>query len=358
MKKRHIVRALALLLGMAMLLAYPAAAVDLNASCTVTVEANSTEYADDLEKADVVIDLYRVADAAPVGENGYELLPTGVFSDLVITDAQDSDEWQVLTQEAAELALALGSPTVSDAPLGEPITLTNGGTPLSTGLYLMIARGRGVDDYSTTVLNDREESTLVTVAMSDDYEYLFAPQLLAIPAEVQESAPEEAPVPEGGESGQPVTDGTPDIIWVYDVDVALKLDRLPLYSDIEVFKTLTTYEAAEPATFVFDVQATLDGTMIYSNVASLTFTAPGTKSVLLQRIPVGAMVTVREVYSGAHYSLQSAATQTATIVAGTTARVDFVNEYNGSATGGHGITNNFTYDGYTWVWVQKTGNDQ
>ena len=41
--------------------------------------------------------------------------------------------------------------------------------------------------------------------------------------------------------------------------------------------------------------------VVYSNVESITFTAAGQESVILDRIPAGAQVTVTEVYSGSSY---------------------------------------------------------
>lgn len=361
MRKQHIWRALALLLVTAWLLTATAAAVDLDASCTVTVEAGSSEFAEDLASANVVIDLYRVADAEASGADGYTLVPTEPYAGLALGSDRESVDWEALAQEAASIALDRGeAKAVTGAPLGEPISRTDTGAALTAGLYLLVARGADIEDYTATVTNDAGADALVTIALSEDYEYRFLPRLLAMPALEQESesdAPAEEPVPEDETAGDPVADGEPSIVWVYDLDVSLKLDRQPLYGAVEIVKTLRTYAAGEAATFVFDVEASLNGTVLYSNVASLTFTAPGSKTVLLDRVPVGAVVTVREVYSGAHYDLQTAASQTAAVEAGQTARVEFINDYNAGAAGGHGITNNFTFDGETWVWVQLTGND-
>ena len=50
-------------------------------------------------------------------------------------------------------------------------------------------------------------------------------------------------------------------------------------------------------------------------VVSLVFDGPGTKSVLVEDIPAGTVVTVTEVYSGASYELTTEASQTTTIIA-------------------------------------------
>ena len=130
------------------------------------------------------------------------------------------------------------------------------------------------------------------------------------------------------------------------------------YGELEITKTLSRYESSEAATFVFQVEATKDGEVVYTNVAALTFTGAGTKSVRLKHIPVGANVTVKEVYTGAAYELTSAATQSTVILSpddpAAPAGVSFTNDYDGSGKSGHGIVNEFQSvtsgeDEYQWI---------
>ena len=130
--------------------------------------------------------------------------------------------------------------------------------------------------------------------------------------------------------------------------------------NLEITKILSNFESSEPATFVFDITASAgknsegQDIVVYTNVASLTFTGPDTKSVLLTGIPVGATVTVTEVYSGARY-VAEVTEQTAVIQPAdsqTPASVSFTNSYDNTGPGGHGILNSFTAvqsgDGYDW----------
>ncbi len=134
--------------------------------------------------------------------------------------------------------------------------------------------------------------------------------------------------------------------------------------NLKIIKTLEKFESSEPATFVFDIKAVAgqddegNEIVVYTNVVSMTFTEPDTQSTLVTGIPIGATVTVEEVYSGARYT-GTVVKDTATILAPDegTAEVEFSNTYDGTGTGGHGILNSFTAqqgeDGYSWGGWEK-----
>ena len=353
--KHHDRIALALLLGMCMALSLclPAGAVDLAEPCSVRVEV-SEEIWEDLQTANVVVDLYQIASAVPAGEDGftYSVLPP--FAEPEPGTEMDSSAWQAFAQDAAEIALAEGAPVVTGAEIGVDITVTDSGTALGPGLYLLIARGADLADYSMTATMEDGEELLVTMAYTEDYEYFFAPEIVNVPVSRTEDGEETEE-----ESGvwPPRIEGAGVRVWVYNLKVALKMARVARYGSIEIKKSLLTYETSEPATFVFDVKAELDGAVVYSNVTAMTFTSAGELSVLVDRIPVGAEVTVREVYSGTHYYTVSGATATAVVSASEIVGVSFENEYTETPNGGHGIINQFTYDGETWQWVQTDGTD-
>ena len=111
-------------------------------------------------------------------------------------------------------------------------------------------------------------------------------------------------------------------------------------------------ETLGETTFIFSVEAEKEnshGIMenVYSDVVSLVFDGPGTKSVQVDNLPAGAQVTVTEVYSGASYELTTAASQTITVTAegeaGNPGTVSFANTYNGENNGGSSIVNHFGY---------------
>ena len=161
-------------------------------------------------------------------------------------------------------------------------------------------------------------------------------------------------------------DGTMTAAVKYSGETEEESQKPPVFTNkmkkgnLEITKILSNFESSEPATFVFDITASAgknsegQDIVVYTNVASLTFTGPDTKSVLLTGIPVGATVTVTEVYSGARY-VAEVTEQTAVIQPAdsqTPASVSFTNSYDNTGPGGHGILNSFTAvqsgDGYDW----------
>ena len=113
--------------------------------------------------------------------------------------------------------------------------------------------------------------------------------------------------------------------------------------NLKIIKTLSNFESSEPATFVFEIIATAGEKVVYTNVASITFSAPGEQETLVTGIPIGSVVKVKEVYSGARYT-GTVVSDEATILAQDegTASVSFTNSYDNTGPGGHGILNSFT----------------
>ncbi len=159
--------------------------------------------------------------------------------------------------------------------------------------------------------------------------------------------------------------------WIYELvgmDAAESKPALSgRFAALRIDKELTEYLTGKPATFVFTVEAMLRDSLVYSNVVSLTFTGPGTQSELIvDKIPVGAVVTVTEAYSGATYQVaaDSAAVQTVTMTNAAPEDADFSNVasfrnlYDGSGRRGSAITNHFEYAddgtgaGPVWNWTQ------
>lgn len=67
---------------------------------------------------------------------------------------------------------------------------------------------------------------------------------------------------------------------------------------LQINKTLKTYNTAlgEPV-FAFDVEAyDRDGNVVFSDIASIRFDSTGAKSVVIDNIPAGSRVIVKEVY--------------------------------------------------------------
>lgn len=91
---------------------------------------------------------------------------------------------------------------------------------------------------------------------------------------------------------------------------------------------------------------------VYSDVLTLSFSETGTKTLSVE-LPIGARVTVTEVYTGASYERSGGAqTQSVTVTADEVARVHFTNRWNGGTIGGTSVTNHFTFsiEKSQWEW--------
>lgn len=310
-----------------------AAAVDVGRPCTLTVSPGGGEFADDLRDAGVVIDLYKVADAVADSQYDtytYDLLDG--YTGLEVPEGLDDAGWRALSREAARIALDGGTPVVSGADVDKAADIPG------CGLYLVVARGRDIADYMTSVAGEDGVEGPATIARSRGYTYTFAPSLVSLPSKE-------------AEDGVIDTAGPGD--WLYDVSVTLKPQREVRYGSLEIVKTLQSYETEDPATFVFQVDAVLDGQNVYSDVVALSFTAAGQKSTLIEDLPVGAEVTVREIYTGAVYTLITADTQTAVVPANDVVSVAFTNGYDNTNKGGGAVVNQFEYDAEGgWGWTK------
>lgn len=314
-----------------------AAAVDVSKACTLTVSPGSADLADDLAGADVVIDLYKVADA--VADSAYDTYSYNFldgYTGLTVSDKPDNAEWKRLSREAAQVALNGRTPEVNGAGVNERIPVPG------CGLYLVVARGRNITDYKTTAADEDGTEGPATIAHSQQYTYTFAPSLVSLPGKE-------------AEDGVINTAGAGD--WLYDLSITLKPQRAVRYGSLEIVKTLQSYETKDPATFVFQVDAVLGGQNVYSGVVAISFTAPGQRSKLIEKLPVGAQVTVKEVYTGAVYSVTTADTQTVTILANDVVQAPFTNDYDETDRGGGAVINQFEHDaesGWGWTKVPDT----
>ena len=137
-----------------------------------------------------------------------------------------------------------------------------------------------------------------------------------------------------------------------------------LFGDLVIEKTLEKWEDSSDATFVFSVKAVKNGEVAYTDVASLTFSGPGTKSYTFTGvIPVGAEVTVTEEYSGSVYKAVGAKEVTVTVEKPSgeedPATAKFTNTYDGTGGNkGSGILNTFTKDGESWVWTDDRPKEE
>ncbi len=376
MKKRwiYLSAALMLLVGACVRMpmiggAAPADPVDVEKECSVTVspvDASDPEKADylaDMEKTHITLELYKIAGAEKVtGYDTYQFVPESAYGGLAISDYSRLQEltvadWKALAQDAARIALAQDSsqsPAASREIEGVADAVLSG-QDVKAGLYLLVARDTNLtkEEYVKTVQAETadgetvtEPEKLVTIANSNQYEYMFEPQLVALPTK----QPDASGVISTANPGP----------WLYEEHVYLKSGREPRYAPLEIVKTLRSWETVEgtiePVTFVFRVVATLEGEEVFNEVTSLTFTEPGTGRTTLERIPATATVTVTEIYNGLSYT-QSVPSDNGPVVldsisAETENTASFENVYNNTRTHCHGIWNKFVYNAETggWEW--------
>ena len=141
---------------------------------------------------------------------------------------------------------------------------------------------------------------------------------------------------------------------------ALKAAQERLNGVLELSKTLESYNPSlGTATFVFDVEADLDrdgdgkAERVYSDVLSLAFSAKGTKTLNVE-LPVGAQVTVSEVYTGESYErVGGGESQKVTMKDAQSTKVHFTNRWNGGQVGGTSVTNHFAYSAGEGQWIWK-----
>ena len=308
--------------------------LDLKRTISLKVNAGPASMTE-LTNENVAIDVYKVADAKndPVGDVAFTPVNGVTFSKPVDSHAAlgalDNADWQTLAQDAAKKIVG-----VSNSPVQPEKDLTK----LSSGLYLIVPQGTTGTDSS---------GNLTTSIVIGDFTYTWLPELVALPTTVSEM---------GADGEHTVADSSGD--WQYSITATLKpsSENLDEFGDLYITKVLPTYETTTPVTFVFSVIANVEGQEdpVFDDVCSLTFDSNGSKTYqILNRIPVGAEVTVTEVYAGTRYAIKSDKdkTQTGTIIAKDegTLELTFENTYNPDHLVGYGILNEFTHGENGWV---------
>ena len=332
-RKGCLAGALALLMVVASLSlsgTFAAGLIDTEAKCSLTLSTTGADYAADIETIDEVhAKLYRVAEVSDTAvytaiDAFAEDTEVSKVSNLKTRgDSSDwAQTWEDLAAAAAKVVESENVPATDtitmqpeDAATGTSIGTA---TDLKTGLYLVV----------------------VETAQSSEYEYSFSPYLVALP---------------GSEYRQTGSYGTGEDEWNYDQTVGLKPERTARYGQIEIVKSLKEFNASlGDVTFVFQVTATRaeDGNpaeVVYDNVVSITFAQgePLTKSVVIDNLPAGSVVTVKEVYSGGSYSIAPGTSDSAevTVAADEGTPVQFENTYKDRTISGYGGTNHYTFKG-------------
>ena len=229
-------------------------------------------------------------------------------------------------------------------------------TGLTSGMYLLVPHGVSEDgsaldkaDYVKTTKSGDTNAT-VTVAQTDNYDYLFAPQLISLPTK----DPDENGVISTANPGE----------WQKSLTIKMKPQREDRYGDLQIIKTVTGAARADEGKFLFHVDAVKkDGNPAYSNVFELDFTGNGQKEITIEdKIPVGATVTVSEEIFGSfkqegivYQYVSGSATETPVIKVDEMLQVHITNikEETPPPPGTVSIVNHFVYNG-----VDENGNER
>lgn len=296
--------------------------------CSITVSVEQEGYEGGYGRDGIPVALYKVADVNVSGS--FTAIDT--FADMDFNSVGEAsgseitaDAWRTLSEEAAMHLKGVVPVDQKNVVPGASEGASAEFTGLSTGLYLIVPAESYNDDYSV--------------------KYMFTPYLTALP------------------SSEYALTGAGSDIWVYDTTVGLKMESEQQYGKLNIRKTLADYnESLGQTSFVFQVEGRDEhDTLVYSNVISTTHTGAGEVTAVLDKVPAGLKVTVKEVYSGASYQIDGDDTITADIVsdaaveagAGDEASVSFTNRYGGGNRGGYGVTNQFDKDGNNnWQWTQ------
>lgn len=325
-----------------------AGGIETERACSLTVsvdmiretDGSNDSYLEDLNQMRIPVAVYRVAD---VDGSGQKYTPVSPFEGLDVGsvggaggEASVAARWRELAGEAEKIrtealsggdALEAAGSVVLEKQEGSPEAARGKIEGLKPGLYLVVPEASYNPDYTI--------------------QYTFTPYLTALP------------------SSEYTILGTGSDAWIYDTTIGLKPDAVPQYGRLRITKILREYnETLGPATFVFHaVGRDETGAIGYEEVASLTFGAAGRDTVVLEGIPAGLRVTVTEVYSGASYTIEGSASDSALVWSGEAvqtgryeeASVTFTNRYSGGNRGGYGVTNHFESDGEGgWIWENPT----
>ena len=373
--------------------------VDL-AKTNDNINGTDAEKPYDLTKANVVVDLYKIAGVTkdPKFETysfnfadmtAFDNDLVNRFKAAVTAENKNAVDWNKADETFADLGNEISKVVLQDIKSDNPtftaavtaataegkITLSN----VPAALYLMVPHGSD-DDLKTPAdyiiekkQTDSEETWLRTIAKDEMWKYVFTPQLLSLPGKTMDADTQSYEVQQYNTAyGE----------WTNSITVVLKPAPEPNIGDLRIIKILDTFAGPDPATFEFEIrwkEKTASGG-IKENVsyAQITFNekdgpeAAGEYAgkyydeCIIKGFPIGTEVTVEEVHAGIKYHLVAGIEnpQTATIVAvksqsstdqqdgdntsaageNDIATVIFENDH-GRPGGGYGIVNRFVSDG-------------
>lgn len=363
--------------------AFADCSADLTA-CTVTVSlptvaADDTSF-DEIGVAGVVLDFYQVTPAVDL--TGYDAYEFGTWNapftayEKEWTDlankakagtALTADEVNGFTQHLASAVLdAAAAPSyTARGTLGAaPTSVTVPG-----GMYLVLAHSSAdaaVADYAVKTTDAAGKATYATKADGETKRYLFAPMLVTAPVKKTASLGSTS-ITAGDEKVEitiPAADSNTAADrgdWADAASLVVKVGVTDLEGSLKITKNLLNHETmegrADKDTFIYRIESDKG----FSGAESIVFESGGsTKSVVVDHIPMGATVTVTEIYTGSDYKPVGESVKTAKITPSDPetgegmAEVVFSNEHNGGHKGGGSVKNTYgttsNDGGITWTW--------
>ena len=351
---------------------------------SVKVNAPEDSLFADVDHAGVTVDVYRIADAQPKADvDSFDLVWDEAYADgetawkTIVEDAIAEDrepvaaEVDALSQILAKKILA-NVPEYSESEdpepeeeqpepdftgeLGEAIALVEDGEA-APGLYMIIVHG----DLNGYKYID-SDGNVSTVAKGTTTDFRFAPILATVPMRAQEELGEGSIKNEDGDELGTYTIGygdttADDELWVNQLEITAKAAVAEQSAPLKITKNLLRFEHVEgrvdPVTVIFDVVITYKDEVIKSGLVTIVFTDMGTKSEVIEGLPIGATAVVTEIYRGANYMPIGDEEVTVEIIADDPetdeiemAEAEFTNSYEKGIMFGTGsVRNHFEADG-------------
>lgn len=337
----------AVVLAVCMLPKNAVGAVNLGNNTVDVVFTGNAEDAKDFEGVTASVDFYKLADAVedPVFDTyGYAFKKgfEGVANEEEMKDP-NAEVWSKIGDRAS--TLIFGENPVEITPVTKEFPLSDGDKcELESGLYLVIPH----DDNGLPVMG--EDGKVTSYVDTPVFRYIYSPVIVTMPSTHERT--DEPAMTSGG------------IGWTNDITVVLKPEKEYRLGQLRIVKSLTSFESRTAATFVFSVDAWLPQDVdengnptkyCYNNAVSITFN-PGSledQEVILDGIPVSAIVEVKEIYSGASYKLINIewSADDHVISAEEILTVKFTNEHTHEDRTGYGINNHFDKVDDNWQWL-------
>lgn len=317
----------------------------LTEPCKVTFVAGLSDMLNDLDAADVVVDMYPVTESMSIDDmNNLSYAMKTQFASLLLDEIEDTDGWIQAAEAAAQIV------ATADGELDKTTVPVNVQAEMQAGVYLLVPRSSFLTDkseYFREVVNNKGENSIASVAQSQRYEYLYPPQMLVLPT--KEAFREE------------VNTGNPSP-WLTEVSIRLKPDRTYIMGSLQIVKKTEQFQSEQSELFVFSIEAFLvengETLHVFSDVAATTIAGNGESVIsFVKKIPIGSTVLVTETHSGANAKLKDdVQTKTTEITAGETASVEFINVPKETNKDTQGILNVFEYkSGRGWDFDHSDG---